>query len=41
MTTMLSAAFAAGLRGVDLAAATGADQLRRVVGEETGRPTTS
>jgi glucose-6-phosphate isomerase len=41
MTTMLSAAFAAGLRGVDLTAATGADQLRRVVGEETGRPKSS
>jgi len=38
MTTMLSAAFAAGLRGVDPAAATGADQLRRVVAEETSRP---
>jgi glucose-6-phosphate isomerase len=38
MTTMLSAAFAAGLRGVDLAAPGGADQLRRVVGEETSKP---
>lgn len=42
MTTMLSAAFAAGLRRVDPSAPSGADQLRRVVGDvvghEAGRP---
>ena len=38
MTSMLSAAFAAGLRGVDPAAGTGADALRKVVEEELARP---
>ncbi len=37
MTSMLSAAFAAGLRGIDPAAATGADALRRSVDEQLGR----
>jgi glucose-6-phosphate isomerase len=37
MTSMLSAAFASGLRGIDAAAPSGADALRRMVEAETGR----
>jgi glucose-6-phosphate isomerase len=40
MTTMLSAAFAAGLRGIDAAAPSGADALRRIVDEEARRERT-
>ena len=38
MTSMLAAAFAAGLRGIDAASSAGADQLRRAVEAEFGRP---
>lgn len=38
MTSMLAAAFASGLRGIDASAPSGADALRRVVDEQLGRP---
>jgi glucose-6-phosphate isomerase len=38
MTSMLSAAFAAGLRGIDATAPSGADAVRRAVDEELTRP---